>query len=47
VWYISKGYYGEVYQWRDERMVGHASRVIAIWNGQLSGTKKYGGLHTV
>lgn len=36
---ISKGYYSCVYQVRNEWMVNHSARVIAVFNGQPSGTK--------
>ena len=36
---ISKGYYTGVYQVRNEWMVNHSARVIAVFNGQPSGTK--------
>ena len=36
---ISKGYYTGVYQVRNEWMVNHSSRIIAVFNGQPSGTK--------
>jgi uncharacterized phage-like protein YoqJ len=36
---IGKGYYSGVYQVRNEWMVNHSARVIAVFNGQASGTK--------
>ena len=36
---ISKGYHSGVYQIRNQWMVDHASRVIAVYNGQPSGTQ--------
>lgn len=36
---INKGYYPGVYQVRNEWMVNHSARVIAVFNGQPSGTK--------
>lgn len=36
---ISKTYYTGVYQRRNEWMIDHAARVIAVYNGQPSGTK--------
>lgn len=36
---ISDNYYNGVYQVRNEWMVDHSARVIAVWNGQRSGTK--------
>lgn len=36
---ISKGYYAGVYQIRNQWLVDHAARVIAVYNGQPSGTK--------
>lgn len=36
---ISKGYHTGVYQVRNEWMVDHSARVIAVFNGQPSGTK--------
>lgn len=36
---ICKGYHTGVYQIRNEWMVNHSSRVIAVFNGQASGTK--------
>ena len=36
---ISKGYHTGVYQLRNEWMVNHSTRVIAVFNGQPSGTK--------
>lgn len=36
---ISKGYHTGVYQVRNEWMVNHSARVIAVFNGQPSGTK--------
>lgn len=36
---VSKGYYAGVYQIRNQWMVDHAARVIAVYNGQPSGTK--------
>ena len=36
---ISKGYHTGVYQVRNEWMVNHSTRVIAVFNGQPSGTK--------
>ena len=35
---ISKGYHTGVYQVRNEWMVNHSARVIAVFNGQPSGT---------
>ena len=36
---ISKGYHTGVYQVRNEWMVNHSTRVIAVFTGQPSGTK--------
>lgn len=36
---IGKGYHPAVYQIRNEWMVNHSARVIAVFNGQPSGTK--------
>ena len=36
---IGKGYHSGIYQVRNEWMVNHSARVIAIFNGQPSGTK--------
>lgn len=36
---ISKGYHTGVYQVRNKWMVDHSARVIAVFNGQPSGTK--------
>ena len=36
---ISKGYYSGVHQVRNEWMVKHSAKVIAVFNGQPSGTK--------
>lgn len=36
---ISKGYHTGVYQVRNEWMVNHSTRVIAVFNGQPSGIK--------
>ena len=36
---MSEGYYRAVYQLRDEWMVDHSSRVIAVYNGEPGGTK--------
>ena len=36
---ISKGYHTGAYQVRNEWMVNHSARVIAVFNGQPSGTK--------
>lgn len=36
---ISKGYHTGVYQIRNEWLVNHSARVIAVFNGQPSGTK--------
>lgn len=36
---ISRGYYTGVYQIRNEWMINHSARVIAVFNGQPSGTK--------
>lgn len=36
---ISPGYSRGCYQIRNEWMVDHSARVIAVWNGQPSGTK--------
>lgn len=36
---ISPKYHRGVYQVRNEWMVDHSARVIAVWNGQPSGTK--------
>ena len=36
---IGKGYYSGVYQIRNEWMVNHSARLIAVFNGQPSGTK--------
>lgn len=37
--YICPGYSRSCFQQRNEWMVDHAARVIAVWNGQPSGTK--------
>ena len=37
--YICPGYNAGAYQRRNEWMVDHASRVIAVFNGESSGTK--------
>lgn len=37
--YICPGYNRSCFQQRNEWMVDHAARVIAVWNGQPSGTK--------
>ncbi len=37
--FISPGYHPACFQRRNEWMVDHAARVIAVWNGQPSGTK--------
>lgn len=37
--FISPGYHPACFQQRNEWMVDHAARVIAVWNGQPSGTK--------
>lgn len=37
--YVSPGYNAGAYQRRNEWMVDHASRVIAVFNGEPSGTK--------
>ncbi|MGI5906723.1 MAG: SLOG family protein [Candidatus Pararuminococcus gallinarum] len=37
--YICPGYSRSCFQRRNEWMVDHATRVIAVWNGQPSGTK--------
>ena len=37
--YICPGYSRSCFQRRNEWMVDHAARVIAVWNGQPSGTK--------
>lgn len=36
---IGKGYHSGIYQVRNEWMVIHSARVIAVFNGQPSGTK--------
>ena len=36
---ICDGYQRGVYQIRNEWMVDHSARVIAVWNGKPSGTK--------
>lgn len=36
---IGNGYHSGVYQIRNEWMVNHSARVIAVFNGQPSGTK--------
>lgn len=36
---ISKGYHAGVYQTRNQWMVDHSAKVIAVYNGQPSGTK--------
>ena len=36
---ITSGYHAGVYQIRNEWMVNHSARVIAVFNGQPSGTK--------
>lgn len=36
---ICKGYHSGVYQIRNEWLVNHSARVIAVFNGQPSGTK--------
>ena len=36
---ISKGYHTGVYQVRNEWMINHSARVIAVFNGRPSGTK--------
>ena len=36
---IGKSYHPGVYQLRNEWMVNHSARVIAVFNGQLGGTK--------
>ena len=36
---IGKGYHSGIYQVRNEWMVNHSARVIAVFNGQPSGTK--------
>ena len=36
---ITSGYHTGVYQIRNEWMVSHSARVIAVFNGQPSGTK--------
>ena len=40
--YISSNYYDSCFQVRNEWMVNHSARVIAAFNGQKSGIKKYG-----
>ena len=37
--FICPGYSRSCFQRRNEWMVDHAARVIAVWNGQPSGTK--------
>lgn len=37
--YISAGYHHSCFQHRNEWMVNHAARVIAVYNGERSGTK--------
>lgn len=37
--FICPGYTRSCFQRRNEWMVDHAARVIAVWNGQPSGTK--------
>ena len=37
--YISSNYYDSCFQVRNEWMVNHSARVIAVWNGKPSGTK--------
>lgn len=37
--YICPGYNAGAYQRRNEWMVDHSSRVIAVFNGEPSGTK--------
>ena len=37
--YICPGYSRSCFQQRNKWMVDHAARVIAVWNGQPSGTK--------
>ena len=37
--YICPGYNSGAYQRRNERMVNHSSRLIAVFNGELSGAK--------
>lgn len=37
---ICDGYHPEAYQMRNKWMIDHASRVIAVFNGEPSGTKK-------
>ena len=36
---IGNGYHSGIYQVRNEWMVNHSARVIAVFNGQPSGTK--------
>ena len=36
---VGKGYHSGIYQVRNEWMVNHSARVIAVFNGQPSGTK--------
>lgn len=36
---IGKGYHPGIFQIRNEWMVNHSSRVIAVYNGSLGGTK--------
>lgn len=48
--YICPGYNAGAYQRRNEWMVGHSSRVIAVFNGEPSGTKNtidYAGSRSV
>ena len=47
---ISPGYSKACFQKRNEWMVDHSSRVIAVWNGEPSGTKNtidYANKHAV
>ena len=37
--YIGQGHHPSIYQIRNEWMVNHSSRVIAVYNGQPGGTK--------
>ena len=36
---IGKGHHPGIYQLRNQWMIDHSSRVIAVYNGQLGGTK--------
>lgn len=37
--FISKEYSPKVYQIRNEWMVNHSNRVIAVYNGKIGGTR--------